>query len=98
MFAWPGQGNSRCVDFELEALVLELSVIGILLGLGALMTWTGFGLLWVSLTSTSYGRVCVCVCVRCSTEPGQDWNPSFPTTALPCCPIMAATGAQQGRA
>lgn len=58
MFARPGQGNSRCVDFELEALALELSMIRILLGLGALMTWTGFGLLWVPLTSTSYWWGC----------------------------------------
>lgn len=58
MFAWPGQGNSHCVDFELEALVLELYMIGIFLGLGALMTWTGFGLFWVPVTSTSYWWGC----------------------------------------
>lgn len=28
--------------------------------------------------------------MRCSSEPGQDWNPSFPATAPPCCPSMAA--------
>lgn len=26
MLAWPGQGNSCCADFELEALALELSM------------------------------------------------------------------------
>jgi len=26
VFAWPGQGNSHCADFELGALALELSM------------------------------------------------------------------------